>query len=183
MGLIPTFSNGLHWYIYHATETKLLCLRNTHTHTWWTSFKSSVDYYIKIIGLSKWYCPKSVNMKLYVFTAEITSELTQDFNDMLKVGMLLGMDPDLAIPFSNTVLIPAWKTVSLPIVLLVIFFLDFKVPLCICMISSERCLLSMTPSQFNESKPIVKLPSSFQGWIITWESQIGTVGCSLFQLS
>lgn len=46
-------------------------------------------------------------MKLYVFTAEITSELTQDFNDMLKVGMLLGMDPDLAIPFSNTILIPA----------------------------------------------------------------------------
>lgn len=96
MGLIPTFSNGLHWYIYYATETtKLLCLRNTHTHThtWWTSFKYSVDYYIKIIGLPKWYCPKSVNMKLYVFTAEITSELTQDFNNMLKVGMLLGMDP------------------------------------------------------------------------------------------
>lgn len=53
MGLIPAFSSGVCWYIYYATEAKLLCLRNTCTHVHLVCLSDSV--LITICHWNNWF--------------------------------------------------------------------------------------------------------------------------------
>lgn len=116
-------------------------------------------------------------MKSYVFTAKMTSEPTQDFTNMLKA--CVGYGSNLGNTIQQRCFDRSSKHEESACSVTSALFPNSITESASQQLRGTYCLLP--PAHLNELDPMAKnIPCSFQGWIITWESQIGALGCSLF---